>query len=622
MVARWSGRKVAEARSYVAQITTWPTKCGKCKKPVQQSDAWVVGHIKSRGAYPELTWVPSNWQVEHKTCSDKSGQAGVIEKAKAEVLKGQFSPETGHRESPPLPLHTHPTDATADPVSVRAGLSWDELCQDPPSWLQPFLEVPEDAAPPLYVSGVHPEAVGSYGPMLIEWAEAFLSERGQKLTLRWWQRLAFVLQLQHRADGSLCWRVIIESGPRRIGKSVRLRVGTLWRLRHGPELFEPEQLCVHTGRDLAIVREVLRKAWPWADAQNGWASKRGMTEPEVSFNENNRWVARSKDSTAGYDCCLAHADEAWDILPSAIDDDLEPSMLERESPQLVLTSTAHRRATSLMRGRIADVLAADDGETMILLWGAPPGADISDPAVWRAASPYWSESRRKLMASKYEKAMAGQDDPEFDDVDPVRGFMSQYLNVWHLAETRKVGNPVVSEDDWKGLSAAAMDGVPDSVAVEAWWGSGVSVAAAWKPASGPVVVSVESFENLPAAAAHVEELSPRKPVLVGASLVEHAQWRDRRLRVKSMSTSTRTCIGDLTRFLAESKFIHDGSKVLEDQVLSLRVSPGVNGPRIRSTDRADAIKAAVWAVQEASLVKRGMVIPTRFKREPVGVAQT
>ena len=46
-------------------------------------------------------------------------------------------------------------------------------------------------------------------------------------------------------------------------------------------------------------------------------------------------------------------------------------MLERRVPQLVLTSTSHRKATSLMPGRLLDALTVDDGETLVLVWGAP-----------------------------------------------------------------------------------------------------------------------------------------------------------------------------------------------------------------------------------------------------------
>jgi hypothetical protein len=69
---------------------------------------------------------------------------------------------------------------------------------------------------------------------------------------------------------------------------------------------------------------------------------------------------------------------------------------------------------------------------LLLLWGAGPGVDIGDEATWRAASPHWSKERRDLIARKYAAALAGQDEPEFDDPDPVRGWAAQYLNVWPL----------------------------------------------------------------------------------------------------------------------------------------------------------------------------------------------
>jgi hypothetical protein len=67
-----------------------------------------------------------------------------------------------------------------------------------------------------------------------------------------------------------------------------------------------------------------------------------------------------------------------------------------------------------------------------LLWGARPDADIADEATWRASSPHWSKDRRDLMARKYAAALAGQDEPEFDDPDPIRGWAAQYLNIWPL----------------------------------------------------------------------------------------------------------------------------------------------------------------------------------------------
>src|SRR3546814_12000305 len=111
------------------------------------------------------------------------------------------------------------------------------------------------------------------------------------------------------------------------------------------------------------------------------------------------------------------------------------------SSDLVLTSTAHRRATSLMRTWLADAQAMTDPETLLLLWAAPVGSDPGDPEVWRAASPHWSEDRRRLIASKYAKALAGEADPEFDDTAPMRGLESQSLHICTHAAPKTLGRP-------------------------------------------------------------------------------------------------------------------------------------------------------------------------------------
>lgn len=600
----WSGSVVRRARAYM--LPRLPAPCGVCGESVlpTPSTGWVVGHIKDRATHPELALVPSNWQPEHRACSDSGGQAAVIAKAKAAgrqeaiaALSGvDFPHQTGSGQPPLLPKHTH--GSQDGPLETRAGLSWAELCQSPPTWLQPYLELPEDASPPLWVSAVHRDAVGSYGPAAIEWMESTIVERGRPLRLRWWQKLAVVLQLQHREDGTLCWRVMIESGPRWIGKSVRLRAMALWRLQHGPVLFEPEQLVLHTGKDLAIVREVMRKAWAWAAPREDWDHKRGMTEPEVSFMETNRWVARSKDSTTGYDACLALCDEAWDVPPASIDDDLEPTMLERESPQLVLTSTAHRRATSLMRGRITDALATDDGETMLLVWSAPAGADVSDPAVWRAASPHWSTDRATMMASKYAKALAGEGDPEWDDLDPIAGFEAQYLNTWRLRERRQVGKALVEVDDWGTRLASTPDTSPAGVAVESWPGAGVTVAAAWRLADGRTLVSATAHPDVASAADAVRALGVRS-VVVGASLASDPAFKG--LKVESRTATVVSCVADLVRWLNDGTLAHDGGEHLAEQVTTTRTKATPTGLRVTSAGPADAIKAAAWAIEAARL---------------------
>ena len=45
--------------------------------------------------------------------------------------------------------------------------------------------------------------------------------------------------------------------------------------------------------------------------------------------------------------------------------------------------------------------------------------------------------------------------------------------------------------------------------------------------------------------------------------------------------------------------MHDGSEELSRQVLDVRVTQSSDGPRVRSVGRLDALKAAVFAIEEA-----------------------
>jgi hypothetical protein len=292
-------------------------------------------------------------------------------------------------------------------------------------WLAGFVDIPEDAAPPLAMSPPHPRAVGSYGAECIAWAKRELG-----ITLRWWQALAVTRQLEFDSDGALVWREIVESGPRRIGKSVRLRVVALWRIAHADRIGET-QLAMLVSKDLAVGKEIHRGAWRWAESKD-WKVTRLNGGQEVEAPGENRWLLRADTAVYGYDVGYGQVDESWGVDPQSITDGLEPALLERLWAQLHLTSTAHVKATSLMRRRLLAALRNADQDVLLLLWGAPPDMDVAEEATWKAASPHWSKDRRDLIARKYAAALAGQDEPEFDDPDPVRGWAAQYLNVWPL----------------------------------------------------------------------------------------------------------------------------------------------------------------------------------------------
>ncbi len=612
----WSGRAVEAARAIVAG---WlPRPCGQCGEVVTAEDRWVVGHIKSRAEHPELTWEVSNWQVEHRSCSDKSGQAVVIAKAKAEAIRdavasGSVLPATSvGGEPPPLPVSPSedlddppiqpalpgmPKPATGESIEVRPELLWDpdRLRQYP--WLAEYADVPDDASPPLYMSPPAPDAVGSYGADAIEWIEEVERKR-----LRWWQRLAITRQLECREDGTLCYEDVIDSAPRRAGKSVRMRGLALWRMADPLGLFGEPQLVMHTGSDLNICREIQRAAWVWAI--NRWGkdsvTKANGKEAIEDPTTGNRWLTRAQDAVYGYDVTYGMVDEGWNVKPATVTEGLEPATLERIMPQVHKTSTAHRRATSLMRAAIAAALAIDDPTVLLIIWAAPPGSDAGDPATWRAASPYWSEARHKLIARKYEKALAGEADPEADDPDPLAGFASQYLNVWRLNERRAdPGDPLASEEDWAALGVALPDEVPTpaAAAIESWFGKGVSLGVAYSDGEGGAIVSVTDHATVAEAVERARALGYRRRLLVGKSLVEDPALKRR--TVTPMAGSAGQSIKNLKRLITEDVLRHDGGEHLAGQVVAARTKDTAEGARVVSSGRADALKVADWAATAA-----------------------
>lgn len=604
---QWRGRRVTEARAWMArQIEAaaaggTPLLCGHCSTEVLPGQPFAVGHTIARHERPDLTWEPSNWRAEHKRCSDASGQREVIAKARREATTSTSvsSQNRGVRESPPLPIS--PFTSSSVDIQVRDGLSWDEFCQRAPEWIKPLLVVPADASPPLYISPLPEDATGSYGLSVrgrtpyptgaVAWIE-----HTQGITLRWWQRLAIVLQLAHREDGSLVYRELVESAPRRAGKSWRMRGMTLWRLEHGPELFGETQTILHTGSDVAICRQIQKAAWRWADSV-GWTVRKSNGKEAIATPYDDEWLVRSQDAVYGYDVCLGLVDEGWDVKPDTVSEGLEPATLGRSSPQVYLTSTAHRRATSLMRGHITNALTTVNDKVLLLVWAAPADSDPADPAAWRAASPYWDDDRHEYIAAKYAKALAGEADPEADDLDPMEGFKAQYLNIWRLRATSKAkrGDPAVTPEVWAAAGgASAPPRAPDSIAVEGWFAEGVAVASAWadEPAG---VVSVETYADLDAALAAIYASGFNGRLLIGKSLTEDPAAARLR-RFKPMQQRTIAAVGDLTRLLGAG-LRHDDSEALSDQVLALRTQPGPDGAVLASKERADAVKAVVWAAQ-------------------------
>lgn len=478
-----------------------------------------------------------------------------------------------------------------------------EACRQAP-WLERFLDIPADASAPLAMSPLHPRAVGSYGERHFDWAKRELG-----VTYRWWQQLAIARQLEHDDTGALVYPEVIETGPRRIGKSVRLRGVSCWRTDSAPLIGE-KQLSMLVSKDLAVGKEIHRGSWRWAEGKD-WKVTRLNGGQEIEKPEDeSRWLLRADTAVYGYDVSYGPVDEAWGVDPQSITDGLEPAMLERLWPQLHLTSTAHVKATSLMRRRLLAALRNADPNVLLLFWGAHPLADLSDPATWRAASPHWTPEREELIRRKYAAAQAGQDEPEFDDPDPVRGWASQYLNVWPLLDA-------ASSSVLPGWAACEVEADPPpvsaigiAVSLNAEWAS-IASADLWpdddrvnlssvdrRPGTAWIVAEALRIKQQYGCSVAIDEKCPDATLIpalreagVNPTVMELDDyieaWSDLVNRVRDR-TVTHQATTDLDTAIAVAglRSVGDGRRV-----------PG----RVKSAGDIDMLEAAICALREALL---------------------
>jgi hypothetical protein len=388
------------------------------------------------------------------------------------------------------------------------------------------------------------------------------------MTPRWWQALAITRQLEHDADGKLVWREVVESAPRRAGKSVRLRISAVWRCMRGKELFGEPQLAMLTSKDLGVGKEIHRGSWRWAE-RHDWDVYRVNGGQEIVSPLEDRWLLRAPNAVYGYDVCYGQVDESWGVDPMAITDGLEPALLERMSPQLHLTSTAHVKASSLMRRRLTAALRSADPDVLLLLWGAGPGADVADEGTWRAASPHWSDDRRDLIARKYAAALAGKDEPEFDDPDPVRGWAAQYLNIWPLLladdvgifgsswatratslvrpEPWAIGIGVSLKHEWGSIAACGLrDGRPHVDAVKR------------EPGDGWLVAEAKRIQDSTGAVVAVNGKGP------ASDLIDDLQDEGVRLEIANMDDYIGACESFYRRVVTDGTLTHSQTTELDE----------------------------------------------------------
>ena len=251
--ARWGANHKRLRKEFEPVVRAGGARCVRCGERILPWEPWDLGHVdgdKSRYAGPE-----------HRACN--------------RATAGRKWPE---------PL--------VEPEPEREGLAWSDKRWRVP-WLRGLRRPPADATWPRLMTVPHQNAVGSLGPEFIRFAE----ERSGR-SLRWWQRLAATRMLEVDSDGRLVWDVAVLSMARQCGKSWLLRELCLWRIHQGGRWGEAQD-TLHTGKDLAVCKEVQRPARVWAKARPDLYKVREVNgQEEIELLENgSRWMLRAISSS-------------------------------------------------------------------------------------------------------------------------------------------------------------------------------------------------------------------------------------------------------------------------------------------------------------------------------------
>ena len=143
-------------------------------------------------------------------------------------------------------------------------------------------------------------------------------------------------------------------------------------------------------------------------------------------------MLHAKESVYGFSVSLATVDEAWKVKPQVIEEGVDPTMVEREQPQLLLVSTAHRMSTSLMLGRRAVALEGARGrgrDPADRVVGAAGRADRRPGGVAAGVGALVAAAGADRSGTGSAAALAGTLRAE-DEPDPIESFRAQWLNQW------------------------------------------------------------------------------------------------------------------------------------------------------------------------------------------------
>jgi hypothetical protein len=208
-----------------------------------------------------------------------------------------------------------------------------------------------------------------------------------------------------------------------------------------------------------------------------------------------------------------------------------------------------------------------------------------------------------LIGRKYAAALAGQDEPEFDDPDPIRGWAAQYLNVWPLL----LGGDAAVMPTWHLCATSVEEPGPAALALavdmDRVWLSLGAASAGDVPHLGSVF-RARLNDDRAATLAEVARISAEHnlPVVLDGrgpaeSLIEELEALDVDVEQASLGDYLQAC-ADLFDAVAEKRVTH-GSYADLDAAVAAAGWRTVNDRRAWSRKKGDvsmleAVTLAFW----------------------------
>lgn len=236
------------------------------------------------------------------------------------------------------------------------------------------------------IETIVPNAAGSYGPNVADWAQRILNVK-----LMPWQLHVLSQQLSLDADGRWCNPLSLVSVARQNGKTVALKALLGWWLTEYALEAGPQTILTTAHRlDLAtaLFQDLAPTLEAKFDVKATWAYGRNSIKIGDSV-----WHVKAARPSAGHGMSvdLILADEIFGIDSETLDIGLLPTQRARPNPLCSMWSTAGtEESVAMLRWREQGIRAIDEGKsTGIYLaeYSPPPDADPMSPGAWEYSNP-------------------------------------------------------------------------------------------------------------------------------------------------------------------------------------------------------------------------------------------